>query len=159
MSGLVLFARYIRPSAPVPVLLSWRRGIPFFRPQRGRGNSRHFPVPIPYPSDSKGYRSSSRGCRGPRARQPPLLCPGSEGKRSRGGSSSSPPAVAVCSSAGEETTSAAHRRSPPPGHRAPPPHLARAAVGGELLGVVVQRGSVLMRPHLRPHRQGGHQGT
>jgi hypothetical protein len=68
----------LRPCAPVSLSLSWRRGM-FFRLQRGREKPRHFPVSLPYPSDSKGHGSSSRGWRRPRTRQPPLSRPHSEG--------------------------------------------------------------------------------
>jgi hypothetical protein len=53
----------IRPSAPVSVSLSWRRGIPFFALQRGRDNPLHFPVPLPSPSNPKGYGSLLQGWR------------------------------------------------------------------------------------------------
>jgi hypothetical protein len=54
----------LKPSAPVPVSLSWRRGIPFFPLQRGRDNPLHFPIPLPSPSNPKGYRSLLEGWRG-----------------------------------------------------------------------------------------------
>jgi hypothetical protein len=127
----------LRPSAPVPV------SDPFFSSAAGTGKPTQFPRPLPYPSDSKGYETSSRSCHGPHTRQPPLSRSGSEGTRSRGGSSSSPPAAAV------------HLH----GHRASPLHLACAAVGGELLSVVVRRRSALVRPRLRPPHRGGQQGS
>jgi hypothetical protein len=45
------------------------------------------------------------------------------------------------------------------GHRALPPHLTCVTVGGELLSVVIRRGSAPVRPHLRPPRRGGRQGA
>jgi hypothetical protein len=45
----------------VPLSLSRRREITFLLLQRGQEKPRHFPVPIPHPSDLKGYGSSFEG--------------------------------------------------------------------------------------------------